>query len=251
MDNLFDVQDKVVVVTGGRIGIGHTITCGLVERGAKVIVVGKSPNAEELKGEIRTAFATDIEYISCDLSRPKDRKDLGAQILEKYGKIDVLINNAGDQERATFLNYSHDQWDYDIQLLLSSVFDLSQQIANIMVKKCTGGSIINIGSISSFQGARNIVGYITAKHGLIGLTKSMAIELAPYNITVNCVAPGFIETGLLHKFEFNQELIESRIPKNKIGKPDDILGTIIFLCSEASKYVTGVTIPVDGGWLAR
>lgn len=251
MSNLFSVQGKVAVVTGGRIGIGCAITCGLIERGAKVIVISRSPNANELKKEIKTSYGSDIVYISCDLSKPKDRKDLGFHILDKSGRIDILINNAGDQERKPFLDYSHRQWEYDMQLLLSSVFDLSQQVANIMVKQGTGGKIINIGSISSFQGAKNIVGYVTAKHGLIGLTKSMSIELAPYNINVNCIAPGFIETDLLDKFDYDKETIKSRIPKHKLGKPDDILGTVLYLCSEASKYVTGATIPVDGGWLAR
>jgi 2-deoxy-D-gluconate 3-dehydrogenase len=251
LDNLFNVQGKVAVVTGGRIGIGHAITCGLIEWGAKVIVVGKSSNADELKKEINTSYSSDIVYISCDLSKPGSRKELGPHILGKYGKVDILINNAGDQGRESFLNYSHVQWEYDMQLLLSSVFDLSQQITDIMVKQGTGGRIINVGSISSFQGARNIVGYVTAKHGLIGLTKSMAIELAPHNINVNCIAPGFIDTDLLHKFGYDRETIESRIPKHETGKPDDILGTVLYLCSDASKYVTGVTIPVDGGWLAR
>lgn len=251
MINLFDVQRKVAVVTGGRIGIGRAITCGLIERGVKVIVVGKSQNADELKEEINTSYGSDIDYISCDLSKPDDRKDLGFHILDKCDKVDILINNAGDQERQSFLDYSHSQWEYDIQLLLSSVFDLSQQIADIMIKQGTGGRIINIGSISSFQGAKNIVGYVTAKHGLIGLTKSMAVELAPYDINVNCIAPGFIDTDLLHKFDYDKETIESRIPKHEIGKPHDILGTVIYLCSDASKYITGVTIPVDGGWLAR
>lgn len=251
MNNPFDIQGKVAVVTGGRMGIGRAITCGLIEQGVKVIVVGKSPNADELKKEINISYGSNIDYISCDLSKFKDRKDLGSEILNKCGKVDILINNAGVQERKSFLDYSHDQWEYDIQLLLSSVFDLSQQMAGIMVKQGKGGKIINIGSISSFQGAKNIVGYVTAKHGLIGLTKSMSVELAPYNINVNCIAPGFIDTDLLHKSSCDKETIESRIPKHAIGKPQDILGTVLYLCSDASKYVTGVTIPVDGGWLAR
>jgi len=251
LENLFEVRGKVAVVTGGRIGIGRAITSGLIEWGAKVIVVAKSPNADALKKEISTSYGSEIDYISCDLSKPEARKDLGLRILGKCSKVDILINNAGNQEKESFLNYSYDQWEYDMQLLLSSVFDLSQQIAGIMVKQGTGGKIINIGSISSFQGAKNIVGYVTAKHGLIGLTKSMSVELAPYNINVNCIAPGFIDTDLLHKFDYDKKTIESRIPKHEIGKPQDILGTVLYLCSEASRYVTGVTIPVDGGWLAR
>lgn len=251
MKSLFDIKGKVAVVTGGRIGIGRSITCGLIEHGVKVLVVAKSPDADELKKMIKKSYDTDLNYISCDLSKPDSRRDLGKRILDMCGRIDILINNAGDQARGSFLAYSHVQWESDIQLLLSSVFDLSQQVANIMVSTQTEGRIINIGSISSFQGAKNIVGYITCKHGLIGLTKSMSVELAAYKINVNCIAPGFIDTELLRKSHYDKETIESRIPKNKIGTPDDVLGTILYLCSDASKYVTGVTIPVDGGWMAR
>jgi 2-dehydro-3-deoxy-D-gluconate 5-dehydrogenase len=251
MKNRFNLQGKVAVITGGRIGIGYAITCGLIEQGVKVIVIGKSPDAEDLKEKVKKIYKEEVIYISCDLSIPNERKDLSTRILDKYGRLDILINNAGNQERESFLLYSKSQWEYDMELLLTSVFDLSQQIARIMVERGSGGSIINIGSISSFQGARNIVGYVTAKHGLIGLTKSMAVELAPNNINVNCIAPGFIETDLLHKNAFDQETIEKRIPNHRIGDPDEIVGTVIYLCSDASKYVTGITIPVDGGWLAR
>jgi 2-deoxy-D-gluconate 3-dehydrogenase len=251
MIDLFNIRGKEVVVTGGRIGIGRAITCGFIERGAKVIVIGKSSKADDLKAEIKKSYSSDVTYISCDLSKPGERRNLGSRILDNCSKVDILINNAGNQERVPFLDYSHEQWDYDIQLLLSSVFDLSQQIAKIMIQNCSGGSIINIGSISSFQGARNIIGYVAAKHGLIGLTKSMAVELAPHNINVNCIAPGFIDTDLMQKFKIDKKTIEVRIPNHKIGKPIDILGTAIYLCSNASRYVTGITIPVDGGWLSR
>ena len=251
MKKLFDLQGRVAVVTGGRSGIGLSITHGLVEMGARVIVVGKSLHANELIEEIRFTYDVDIEYISCDLSKRKERKNLVCRILEKSKKIDILINNAGDQEKEAFFDYSQDQWEYDMQLLLTSVFEMSQQISQSMVNEGICGKIVNIGSISSFQGARNIVGYVTANHGLIGLTKSMAVELAPYNINVNCIAPGFIDTDLLKKFNFDKNNIESRIPMGRIGRPEDIVGSILYLCSDASKYVTGVTIPVDGGWLAR
>ena len=251
MDKLFDIQGKVAVVTGGRMGIGRAITCGFVQQGARVIVIGKSKSTNELKNKLNNLCGGEIEYISCDLSQHESRKNLGNKIYGKYNKIDILINNAGDQEKQSFIDYSMKQWNYDMQLLLYSVFDLSQQVADKMIKQETGGKIINIGSISSFQGAQNITGYVAAKHGLIGLTKCMAVELAKYRINVNCIAPGFIDTDLLGKFEYDRKTIESRIPFHEIGKPCDIVGTVLYLCSNASRYVTGVTIPVDGGWLAR
>ena len=251
LEKLFDLQGLVAVITGGKRGIGRSITRGLVEMGVKVIVVGKSPDADSFIKEMDPLHHANIDYIACDLQKSDNRKDLGRKIIEKSHRIDILINNAGDQTREPFLNYSQEQWEYDMQLLLTSVFDVSQQIASMMIAQNICGKIINIGSISSFQGAKNIVGYVTAKHGLIGLTKSMAIELAPFNINVNCIAPGFIETELLHKYTFDKDNIQSRLPVRRIGKPEDIVGTVVYLCSDASRYVTGITIPDDGGWLAR
>jgi len=244
MNDLFNLKGKTAIVTGGRIGIGRAIVDNFIEQGVKVIVVGKTFQSD-------LPIDIDFDYIQCDLSDKDDRKKLKETILNSYDDIDILINNAGNQEKNSFLEYTIDQWNNQIELLLTSVFDISQHIALMMAQNNIPGRIINIGSISSFQGARNIVGYITAKHGLIGLTKSMAIELAEKNINVNCIAPGCIETDLLNKYPFDKKLMCERIPQKEIGTPDDIIGTVLYLCSSASNYVTGVTIPVDGGWLAK
>jgi NAD(P)-dependent dehydrogenase (short-subunit alcohol dehydrogenase family) len=240
MNNL---SGKIVLITGGTRGIGKAITESLLSKGADIIVIGKN-KINFFKDKI---YSKRIKYISCDLSDNLDLQKLS--ILKDY-KIDILINNAGNQERESFLNYSLNQWNKDIQLLLTSVFQISQLVSRSIIQNGIKGRIINIGSISSFQGAKNIVGYITAKHGLIGLTKAMAVELAPYNINVNCISPGMINTDLLNKFEYDKEIVK-RIPLGTIGVPEDIVGTVLYLCSEASNYVTGVNIPVDGGWLAR
>lgn len=251
MANLFNVQGKTVLVTGGSRGIGKAISLAFIEKGAKVIVIGKSDNIDHLKDEAQTSFGGDIDYIQCDLSDQDQVERLCIALKYEYKSIDILVSNAGDQERCDFLSYSRKQWDKDAQLLLTTPFQLSQAVAQMMIENKKGGKIIHMGSISGLQGSRNIVGYSTMKHALIGLVKCSAIELAPYNIQVNMISPGFIETDLLNKFPMNKDDIMARIPSHKIGYPDDIIGTVLYLSSSASNYVTGVNISVDGGWLSR
>ncbi len=247
---LFGVKGKTALVTGGGAGIGLAIAKCLAENGAKVAVVGRSVS-DALPAGVFSPFEREISYFSCDLSEPDQRKGLVRKIVGESGSLDILVNNAGVQSRHEFLSYPEESWDRDIQLLLTAVFDLSKQAAVLMAGRGSGGRIINMGSISSFQGARNISAYVTAKHGLLGLTKSMAVELAPRRITVNCIAPGFIETKLLTSTGFDKEGVAPRIPMHEIGRPEDVAGTVLYLCSDAACYVTGATIPVDGGWLAR
>jgi 2-deoxy-D-gluconate 3-dehydrogenase len=244
MNNLFDVSGKIILITGGTRGIGLEIVESLIQTN-KIIIISKNCKNETFINYKNKEW--NHETIQCDLSNKDEVEKL--RYLE-CTPIDILINNAGNQERESFINYSAEQWDKDIQLLLSSVFRLSQIISKSMITHNKKGRIINVGSISSFQGAKNIVGYITAKHGIIGLTKAMAVELAQYGINVNCISPGMIDTDLLNKFEYDKDLIK-RIPQQKLGKSEDIIGTILYLCSEASNYVTGVNIPIDGGWLSR
>ena len=251
MKNLFNIKSKIALITGGSRGIGKAITLMLIEQGCRVIVVGKSNNIDELKEEVQISYGADLDYIQCDLSDQKDVDILCKNIKDRYDKIDILVNCAGNQEREFFINYSLDQWNKDIQLLLTSNFQLSQCVSRIMIKNKMGGKIINVGSLSSLQAARNIVGYSVSKGALINLTKCIAIELAEYGINVNLVAPGFFNTELLNKFSFDKERIEHYIPLGKIAEPKDILGTILWLCSDASSYVTGTVIPIDAGWTAK
>lgn len=251
--NTFDISGKVALITGGRSGIGKSITLGLIEAGVKVAVIAKSNDCEDLKTEISKISNEKILYISADLKHGNQRKGLIRRVVDHYGSIDILINNAGTQTVSPISKYRISDWRDDLELLLTSVFDLSKQAAQIMAKN-GAGKIINIASISSHQGARNICGYVTAKHGLLGLTKCFAIELAPDNIQVNAIAPGQFNAGIFKRAQPDQlqiNNITSRIPMHRLGEPDEIIGSIIFLASNAGNYITGTTIPVDGGWLAR
>lgn len=251
--NRFDISGRVALITGGRSGIGKSITLGLIEAGVKVAIIAKSNDCNDLQNELSKKFNENILYIPADLKIPNQREGLVKQVVDHYGKIDILINNAGTQTISPILDYSISSWQDDMELLLTSVFDLSKQAAQEM-SKTGGGKIINIASISSHQGARNICGYVTAKHGLLGLTKCFAIELAPANIQVNAIAPGQINAGIFKRTNQDNEIlssITSRIPMHRLGEPDEIVGTVIFLASDAGSYITGITVPIDGGWLAR
>lgn len=249
----FDISGRVALVTGGRSGIGKSITLSLIEAGAKVAVIAKNNDYSKLQNEISKKYNGEILYISADLAVESQRKGLIKQVVDHFGRIDILINNAGTQNITPILDYQISNWQADMELLLTAVFDLSKQAA-LEMTKTGGGRIINIASISSYQGARNICGYVTAKHGLLGLTKCFAIELAPNNILVNAIAPGQINAGIFKNKNHTPgqiDQITSRIPTHRLGEADEITGAILFLASDAGNYITGVTIPVDGGWLAR
>lgn len=249
----FDISNKVAVVTGGRSGLGKGIALGLLSAGANVAVISRSEYPDELLNEASRISDRKILYIPADLAKRTQRIGLIRQVIDHFGKIDILINNAGVQTKSPISEYKSRHWNNDIELLLTAVFDLSKQALNPM-RMNGGGKIVNIASISSFQGARNISGYAAAKHGLLGLTKCLAIEFAPHNIQVNSVAPGQFNTGLFLKNTLNESQINditSRIPEKRLGEIQDLIGAIHFLCSDASNYITGISLPVDGGWLSR
>lgn len=252
MANLFDVRDKVALVTGGRRGLGHAMAIGLAEAGAKVAVVAKSPEASELKYEFDKRGAK-LLYLATDLEKRDARTGLVDRVVAHFGRIDILINNAGLQFKAPAVSYPGAQWDLDLELMLTAILDLSQQAQPHMAEQ-GWGRIIHIASISSFQGARQIIGYATAKHGLVGLTKCMANEWASLGINVNAIAPGLFETDMAQPVvadPIKSAELRGRIPSGRFGKPEELVGPMLFLASEASSHVNGTVILVDGGWMGR
>jgi 2-deoxy-D-gluconate 3-dehydrogenase len=239
MKNLFDVSGKVILITGGNRGIGEALAWGLKKVGADVIITTRKA-------------VMNVPMIFTDLSNRDERYSVINKVVAMFGRIDVLINNAGSIHYGYATDYPMEQWDDDIELMLTAVFDLSQQAGQVMEQQGSG-KIINIASISSFLGARSIVGYVAAKHGLIGLTKSMAIALAPHGVNVNAIAPGYIETDMLEDLTIRTPLnkLLERVPAGRVGQPDDLLGATIFLASEASNYVNGHTLVVDGGLISK
>jgi 2-dehydro-3-deoxy-D-gluconate 5-dehydrogenase len=252
MAGLFDVKGKVALITGGRRGLGKAMALGLVDAGARLAVVAKSAEANDLKTEVN-ARGGELFYFAADLSQRVERADIVDRVVSHYGRLDILVNNAGVQYRQTAMDYSLERWDLDLELLLTSVFELSQQAAKVMDVQ-GGGKIIHIASISSFQGARQIIGYATAKHGLVGLTKCMANEWAAKNINVNAIAPGLFETDMAEHVTSDpvkSAEMRGRIPAGRFGKPEDLIGPLLFLASDASRHVHGHVLLVDGGWMGR
>lgn len=249
---MFSLEGKVAIVTGARTGLGQGIAVGLAKAGADIVGVGDKP-MEETKVMIES-IGRKFLYIKADLIKQDEINNIVQKTLDAFGKIDILVNNAGIIRRQDFLEFSDENWDDVININLKSVFQLSKVVANQFVKQGYGGKIINIASMLSFQGGIRVASYTASKSAIAGLTKLMANELAKYNINVNAIAPGYMATNnteaLRNDERRNKEILD-RIPAGRWGTPNDLEGAAIFLASEASNYVHGIILAVDGGWLAR
>jgi 2-dehydro-3-deoxy-D-gluconate 5-dehydrogenase len=248
----FKLTGKVAVVTGAGRGLGQGAALAFAEAGADVAVVDVL-NTDETAGKVR-ALGRRVCQISANLlERPSVQRIVDTAVKE-LGSIDILLNNAGIIRRAPVLEFSERDWDEVIQINESAVFFLSQAAAKQMVKQGRGGKIINIASLLSFQGGIRVPSYTAAKSAVMGLTRLMANELAPHRINVNAIAPGYMATDntapLRADAQRSAEIL-GRIPAGRWGEAEDLQGPLVFLASAASDYVTGYTIAVDGGWLAR
>ena len=250
--NMFSLENKVAIITGGNAGLGRAIAKALAEAGADIAVVSRS-NAEEIEKEI-AGLGRGFLHIRADLNEMESAENIVREARERFGKIDILVNNAGLIRREDSLVFSEKDWDEVMNVNTKALFFLSQAVANQMVKQGTGGKIINTASMLSFQGGIRVPSYTASKSAVKGLTMLMANEWAKYGINVNAVAPGYMETdntAPLRADEKRYKEILDRIPAGRWGKPEDLAGTYVYLASAASDYVTGYTIAVDGGWLAR
>lgn len=248
----FDLSAKVAIVTGARKGLGFGIAEGLAEAGADIVGVGPLPMPEL---EARMAqLGRRFLYVKADLISQDRIPAIVDETITHMGGLDILVNNAGIIRRADILDFSEQDWDDVINLNLKSLFFLSQRAAAHMVAQARGGRIINIASMLSFQGGIRVPSYTSSKSGVAGLTKLMANELSKHGITVNAIAPGYMETDNTEALRCdpvrNAEIL-GRIPAGRWGTPDDLKGMAVFMASAASAYLTGTVIPVDGGWQAR
>lgn len=249
--NGFDLGGKVAIVTGANTGIGQAIGVGLAEAGADVALVGRTEPTETLAliNQVgRRTIAIDADLSSIE---PVDR--IVDETVSKLGRLDILVNNAGIIRRNDIDVFTEDDWDSVIDTNLKSLFFLSQRAAKCLVAN-RSGKIINIASLLSFQGGIRVPSYAAAKSGVAGVTRALANELAPSNVQVNAVAPGYIvtnNTAALRADETRNRQILERIPAGRWGRPQDIAGAVVFLASAASDYVTGQILAVDGGWLSR
>jgi 2-dehydro-3-deoxy-D-gluconate 5-dehydrogenase len=248
----FRLDGKVAIVTGASKGLGQGMALGLAEAGADLAIVARGDTAET--AGLIEKLGRKCLRIQADMGDRKSVRTIVDKTMAVYGKIDILVNNAGTIRRAEFLDFTEEDWDAVIKVNLDSVFFLSQAVAKVMVKRGQGGKIINTASMLSFQGGIRIPSYTAAKSGVMGLTRIMANELAKHNINVNAIAPGYMSTELtsaLQNDPIRNKAIVDRIPAGHWGSADDLKGVVVFLASEASSYIQGYTIAVDGGWLSR
>lgn len=252
MGRLFDLSGKVALVTGARTGLGRAMALALAKAGADIAALGSSPmphTTELVKRAGRRFHALEV-----DLSRAFDGNAVVDEVVAQLGRIDILVNNAGIIRRANLLEYSEADWDSVIDVNMKAAFLLSQAVARSMVAADRGGRIINVASMLTFQGGIRVPAYSASKHGIAGLTKAMANELAPHRITVNAIAPGYMATDnteALRNDPDRNAQISARIPMGRWGTPDDLDTAVLFLAAPGSGYVTGTVVPVDGGWLVR
>lgn len=249
--NPFSLDGKTAVVTGANTGIGQAIAVTLAAAGARIAAVGRSPMDQT--AAMISGGPDRFHPIKADLSDVANLQGVIDDTVEWSGGVDILVNNAGIIRRNDALDFTEDDWDVVIDTNLKSAFFLSQAAARHMIPRAAG-KIVNIASLLSFQGGIRIASYTAAKSGLAGLTKLLACEWAARGVNVNAVAPGYVATNNTRALRDDPDrfsAILGRIPAGRWADPGDIAGAVVFLSSPAADYVHGITLPVDGGWLAR
>jgi len=252
MEDWFAVKGKVALITGGRSGLGRAMAEGLAGAGARLVVVASSKDPGDLRRCI-AALGGELFYVQADLADRRQRQGLVAKAADQCGRLDILVNCAGIQHRQPAMEFDLGKWDQIISLMLTGVFELSQQAAGVMAKQ-GGGKIIHIASVCGFQGGWTVPAYTAAKHGVVGLTRALANEWAGKNINVNAIAPGYFDTDMCSAIvndPVREPRIRERIPAGRWGRPEDLVGPLLFLASDASRYVHGHVLMVDGGWMGR
>lgn len=242
-----DQSSKIAIVTGGASGLGLATAKKLTENNIQTIIVGRN---EEKLADTAKSLGSLCSYKVFDLKKLKDIPKLISDIVAEYGRIDILINNAGINHKQNFTEVTDEEFEQVIQTNLTAVFVLSREVAKEMLKN-KSGVIINISSMAAQYGIPYVIAYTAAKSAIEGMTKAMAVELSPEGIRVNCVAPGFIVTKMsstaLDNDPKRKSKVMSRTPMGRLGEPDDIGDAIVYLVSDTAKYITGVILPVDGG----
>ncbi len=252
---IFSLDGKSVVVTGARQGMGRTHALLMAKAGAKVVVSDIDEDdcrrvVDEIKEDGGEAIA-----VKCDISQKKEGDNLIETTKNEFGSVDVLVNNAGIADFQNFFSMTEEDWDKTLDINLKGYFLCSQAAAKEM-KEQGGGVIVHIGSVAMGQvgiGFPNLVHYVASKGGIAGMTEAMAVDLAPHGIRVNTVAPGMIDTPMIDPIKADESAMDAaiqKLPMKRTGKPVEVSKAVLFLASDASSYMTGAVVNVDGGWLA-
>lgn len=252
---MFDLKNKVALITGGRRGMGEAYAIAFASQGAKVIVTDIDESECSLVVEKITSAGGEALGLKMDVLKKSEIDDAFDEVIEKFGRLDILVNNAGIFSPKPALELSEEEWDKTINVNLKGQFLCAQRAAKEMAKN-KWGRIINVASVASGQVGVGIAGgahYTASKGGVIGMSESLAIELAPLGINVNVIAPGAIDTPMISESQIPKEAMDAmiaQVPLKRVGKPEEVAAMGVFLASDEASYVTGATFYVDGGWLA-
>lgn len=251
-DPLFSVADQVVLVSGGSRGIGRAIARGFAERKAAVVITGRDATTLEQTAADLQRGGGDVEAMVCDVSEPAAIGPLVERVLERRRRIDTLVNVAGVNRRKPALEVTDEDYDFILDINLKGAFLLSREVGRRMVAQ-GGGSQINIASLNTDRPLKNVLPYAMSKAGLGHMTRGLALEWGPHGVRVNALAPGFILTDLTQKLwsdDSMQAWGRSNTPQGRLGQPEDMVGTAVFLASPAAAFLTGQILYVDGGFTA-
>lgn len=250
-----NLKNKVALITGARQGMGKSHAIALAKQGVKVVVTDiNQADCQKVVDEIKNSGGEAIAF-KLDVSKKSDVESVITEIVKQFGKLDILINNAGIAQFKPFLELTEEDWDKTIDINLKGEF-LCAQAASRIMKEHGGGVIINIGSVAMGQqgiGMPNIAHYCASKGGVAAMTEALAVELAPFNIRVNAIAPGLIETPMIDVVKSDPKTMKSmleRIPLKRVGKTEEVSDLVVFLASDSSTYMTGSVVVIDGGWLS-
>ncbi|WHZ04588.1 SDR family oxidoreductase [Neobacillus sp. YX16] len=249
--DLFSLQEKTAIVTGGGRGLGEQIAVAYGDAGANVVICSRNLEACQQISEVLKAKGVRSLALKCDVSNPEEIQYVVDETMKEFGRIDILVNNSGVSWGAPALEMPEDKWDKVMNINLKAVFLFSQAVGRIM-KEQRSGKIINIASIAGFGGqdptVMDAIGYSTSKGAVITFTKDLAVKLAPYNVHVNAIAPGFFPAKMAKVvIDYSGKKILERTPAGRFGSDDDMKGPALFLASDASNYVYGHVLVVDGG----
>jgi len=250
MNSLFDLTNQTAIITGGSRGLGEQMATTLGEAGANIVICSRNVDQCTKTANKLQGIGIKVLALPCDVSKKEDINHVISKTIDKFGSIDILINNSGTSWMAPFLDYPEDKWDKVLDVNVKGTFLFSQAVAKKMAEQ-KHGKIINISSVTAFSGTPpqllDAIAYNTSKGALITLTKELAIKLAPHNIQVNAIAPGFFPTKIAAALENHKNLITTKIPARRLGELSDLDGIILLLSGEASNYITGQIIAIDGG----